>query len=32
MRSRALNIFAPLKKANRIIREYGTPALEFERI
>jgi hypothetical protein len=32
MRSRALNIFAPLKKANRIIKEYGTPALGFERI
>ncbi len=27
MRSRALNIFAPLKKANRIIREYGSQTL-----
>ena len=32
MRSRALNIFAPLKKANRIIRECGTPSLGFERL
>jgi hypothetical protein len=30
MRSRALNIFAPLRKANRIIREFGTPSLDFE--
>lgn len=27
MRSRALQIFAPLKKANRIIREYGSQTL-----
>jgi hypothetical protein len=30
MRSRALNIFAPLRKANRIIREFGTQSLDFE--
>ncbi|ADY13656.1 hypothetical protein SpiBuddy_1832 [Sphaerochaeta globosa str. Buddy] len=27
MRSRALQIFAPLKKANRIIKEYGSQTL-----
>lgn len=27
MRSRALNIFAPLKKANRIIKEYESQTL-----
>ncbi len=31
MRSRALNIFAPLKKANRIINACAAPTLQFER-